>query len=1076
MRSVALAGALLAAVVVTAAPSGATGGLDARGSVNQVIVRGATPGATLELRQDGGPPLATATADANGTHIFGIEPGPADDVPRGSGYTVTEVGGATDAVADPDWPGDAPAEVLGPDDHPPQSFYDAQVLPVPANPTDLVSTDDDGYGYITTRDGTTLSANVLAPFNLLSSGGPYPTIVIYSGYTPSAPNIQGDPDDALGTLLRVAGYAVVSVNIRGTGCSGGAYSYWEPLQGLDGYDVIEAVAAQPWVAQAAPNPNFDVDGGPKVGMAGISYGGISQLFVARTNPPSLAGITPLSVIADTYRSTLYPGGILNDGFAQGWAQQREDDARPAGQAWAADRIAGGDEECEQNQELKGHAPGLVERFEPGLLYQPEMDGLAPGTFVDEIDVPTLIMGSFQDEQTGGHWSTMLDDFDTPAEVAAGTDDLKRAVLFNGTHADALGPDGLRDILEFLDLYVQRVAPQQKTVLRAEAPASLASVFGAPYALAPNRAAVVPNQRAYEAEDDVVVRWERGARDAVACRVDTNTALFGLTETACVPDGEGDGAPFGRYETTYASWPPPGAVADRWFLQPDAGLAPTAPTVADDEVRGWSSFRYETDPGRTQTGTDPTGGGGIWDKDATYDWAPAPDTDELRFLSPPLVATRHYAGVGSATLFLRSTAADVDLEVLLTEVRPDGQEMLIQSGWLRASHRAEAPGSSALAPAHTHLATTPLPAGEFTRVRVELFPFAHTVRAGSRVALTVSAPGGNRPIWTFGSPDDDDATVNDVGHSVSRRSVLALPDVTAGFASTPAVPASLPVCGDLRSQPCRPTPESRRATAVTATVDRGTGTDRVRAVEIGWEAPAAGGVTAYSVGELPTGTVVADDATPGLTLSVPPGAVPPPGDPAYTVTATFAGGDGPPSNASLGVVRRSGFGGVPATAAYRDELDWASTWGAVTGTGPFRAADGTTRATEVRWLWNLHGRPTGFPAHGFTDAPAGGPLGLALRWARAEGIVNALPGNRFAGGAVLTRATAVRWLWQAAGNPTGAPAHPFTDVAATAPYATALDWAVAEGVVAPAARFRPNVASSRATAVVWLERLATAVAP
>ena len=32
------------------------------------------------------------------------------------------------------------------------------------------------------------------------------------------------------------------------------------------------------------------------------------------------------------------------------------------------------------------------------------------------------------------------------------------------------------------------------------------------------------------------------------------------------------------------------------------------------------------------------------------------------------------------------AADTDLEVTLTEVRPDGQERYIQSGWLRASHR------------------------------------------------------------------------------------------------------------------------------------------------------------------------------------------------------------------------------------------------------------------------------------------------------------------------------------------------------------------------------------------------------
>ena len=49
-------------------------------------------------------------------------------------------------------------------------------------------------------------------------------------------------------------------------------------------------------------------------MVGISYPGITQLFVAQTRPPHLAAITPLSVLDDTY-DTLYPGGIFNNGFA-----------------------------------------------------------------------------------------------------------------------------------------------------------------------------------------------------------------------------------------------------------------------------------------------------------------------------------------------------------------------------------------------------------------------------------------------------------------------------------------------------------------------------------------------------------------------------------------------------------------------------------------------------------------------------------------------------------------------------------------------------------------------------------------
>src|ERR671922_1082575 len=129
------------------------------------------------------------------------------------------------------------------------------------------------------------------------------------------------------------GFTVVDVNMRGTGCSGGAFDFFEPLQNLDGYDVIETIARQPWVLHH------------KVGMMGISYGGISQLFTAQTQPPDLAAIAPLSVIDQT-QTTLYPGGILNTGFAVNWALERQHEAMPAGpdtgQPWGDQRGQGGD--------------------------------------------------------------------------------------------------------------------------------------------------------------------------------------------------------------------------------------------------------------------------------------------------------------------------------------------------------------------------------------------------------------------------------------------------------------------------------------------------------------------------------------------------------------------------------------------------------------------------------------------------------------------------------------------------------------------------------------------------------------
>ena len=163
-----------------------------------------------------------------------------------------------------------------------------------------------GYGYLTTRDGTKLAIDVRLPGGRRAVSDPDRVLRLWLRRPAGA-------QSGIAQIATLLGFAVVDVNMRGTGCSGGAFDYFEPLQTLDGYDVIETVAHQPWVLHH------------KVGMIGISYGGISQLFVAATDPPDLAAIAPLSVIDNT-ATTLYPGGILNTGFALPWAEDRVHDA------------------------------------------------------------------------------------------------------------------------------------------------------------------------------------------------------------------------------------------------------------------------------------------------------------------------------------------------------------------------------------------------------------------------------------------------------------------------------------------------------------------------------------------------------------------------------------------------------------------------------------------------------------------------------------------------------------------------------------------------------------------------------
>ncbi len=690
---------------------------DVRPSSEQVTVTGASPGATLTLTTPTGESIAEGEADGAGNLVW-------RDVAPGT-YQVNQITDEGTAASDP-------FEVAALDDHPDADFYASQEI-------------GPGFGYVETRDGTLLSINVTLPGPV--EDGPYPTVIEYSGYDPSNPN---EPEPSMGVAAQI-GFATVGVNMRGTGCSGGSFDYFEPVQSLDGYDALEAIAAQPWVA------------GHKVGMVGVSYPGISQLFVAATQPPSLAAITPLSVIEDVYRSVLYPGGIYNDGFAQSWAESRQADNQQGGQEWVAELIAGGDEVCEANQLLRSQNVDLVGSARSEPFYVPERyDRLAPRTFVDRIEVPVLLAGAWQDEQTGGRFATMLDDF-TAAPVF-------KAILYNGAHADSLSPEILIRWYEFLNLYVaDRSPPPLNPLLRAGAPLLYQGVYGA-------EGLVIPPDRFTGSE----------TLDEARATFEADPNITVLLEMGASPASPGGPLPRGRFGLD--AWPPPGAEVQTWYLADgelsDQPIGPGGAAVfrVDEENAHQVQSFAEGDPN-------------------PYDdlsWpATEPDT-YLAYETADLDSDRVLAGSGSLSMSVES-AGDADIEVTVSEIRPDGTEVYVQSGWLRVSHSAEDPDvSTGLAPFHTHLeadAATP-GAGEATAVNVEIFPVVHVFRAGSRLRITIDTPGGSRNLWTFD-------TVNRPGDTIGIHvdgAELRLP-----FLSGVTVPAGLPACPGLRSQPCRPAP-------------------------------------------------------------------------------------------------------------------------------------------------------------------------------------------------------------------------------------------------------------------------------
>ena len=159
---------------------------------------------------------------------------------------------------------------------------------------------------------------------------------------------------------------------------------------------------------------------------------------------------------DATQTTLYPGGILNTGFAVDWAKERVHDAhagRPEGRAGLGlqARSRSGDQTCKDNQVLHGEAADLLAKIRANNHYVPKVaDPLAPVTFVNKINVPVFMACQWTDEQTGGHCPTL-------AEHMTGTD-TKWFTFTNGTHVDSLDPETFNRWYDFLELYVAQQAP------------------------------------------------------------------------------------------------------------------------------------------------------------------------------------------------------------------------------------------------------------------------------------------------------------------------------------------------------------------------------------------------------------------------------------------------------------------------------------------------------------------------------------------------------------------------------------------------------------------------------------------
>ena len=473
-----------------------------RPGVEQVTVTGAEPGEPLTLYHDGDKRL-TYRADAFGQVGFSYLParhtvlqaGPDAEIPEVRGGGVVEPGRYVirdDSARPPRTT--ASFRVLGRDEVPDQSLYTRQQLD--GARLDVLgnvlpgSSLEDGFQYLEMRDGVTLSAMVRFPDPALYGNGPYPTVIEYSGYSPSNP-----AEEEPGVRL-----AAPSVTPRSRSTCEAAPA--------------RAASSTCSTPRSRPTATTSSRSSPASrGCCTTASGwwalllGISQLYVASTRPPHLAAVLPLSVIADPYLEQ-WPGGIYNSGFAKQWLADAIAPRHRVGRAGWRTASPAATRPVRPTSAPTTSTPTSRSSDAPSSSTpRPSKRAICAGSSATSTS-PCISRALFQDEQTGAQFNTMVDNFDhTPA---------LRVALWNGRHPDGYAPSNIIRWFEFLEFYVAERVPKLNSVIRAAAAPILASSFNLrdtvlerdrwPFWFGTDYQAAL---RGYQAEQPVRVIYESG---------------------------------------------------------------------------------------------------------------------------------------------------------------------------------------------------------------------------------------------------------------------------------------------------------------------------------------------------------------------------------------------------------------------------------------------------------------------------------------------------------------------------------------------------------------------------------------
>ena len=540
-------------------------------------------------------------------------------------------------------------------------------------------------------DGVALRADIhypTVPETGRPAAGPFPVLLSVTPYGKKAPppaaQIGGGPTPF---LIR-RGYIEVMVDVRGTGASGGCFEMFGDRQAQDGVELVQWAAGLP-------------NGNGRVGMFGISYLAINQLFTAAAVGPDspLKAIFPVMAARDFYRDAAAMGGVphLRTVRAYGAVYRllnivnptlellaRGGHPRPRSGGFAAVRQRGRD----QRQYFR---PLVADAMAGGdTAYDgPFWDALRPEIVIPSIaanGVAVFLVGGWHDAFQRGaplnysalHNASTGRPDGAPMEPGQPVSDRVRLLMgpwyhvsdFDGLHLNALQ-------LRWFDHWLK-----EETAAAISAP---------PFTFQPIGSSQWFHTHHYPLAEATPTRLYLSASGRLS----------------------GDSHPEPSVATLdyVARGPVAGRSLEQWSLGMNSYFT---------GQRG-RRIRYDRDNRRLQRSA-------------------------LTYTSEPFTSPRLIAGPITLTVHAAATATETLWVAHLDDVAPDGASRPLTQGALLGSHRAldpertwYLPDGTVLRPHHvsTRSAVAPVVPGEVTRYDVEIFPTAALIAPGHRLRLTLT---------------------------------------------------------------------------------------------------------------------------------------------------------------------------------------------------------------------------------------------------------------------------------------------------------------------------------------------------